>query len=185
MRRMSELAPSTSASRVDSFTCRPSLWQICSMRLEICCLVGFLHAASISVCAGSVVNESRDCKLLTQGLCQARCQGLLQVCFMVLMRTQFLIVVLRAARVVSRVCLSFVRACYPRPLAGTDLGLTHRLGQCDASLKAHCISLAHQKLIEHDCLATVYLLHAKANYRHELLRHTARPAPQSLQLTRF
>ncbi len=43
MSLMSELAPSTRASRVDSFTCRPSLWQICIIRFEICCLVGFLH----------------------------------------------------------------------------------------------------------------------------------------------
>ncbi len=43
MSLMSELAPSTKASRVDSFTCRPSLWQICIIRFDICCLVGFLR----------------------------------------------------------------------------------------------------------------------------------------------
>ena len=50
MSLMSELAPSTRASRVDSFTCRPSLWQICIIRFEICCLVGFLsrHTTEVS-----------------------------------------------------------------------------------------------------------------------------------------
>lgn len=82
MRRMSELDPSTSASRVDSFTCNPSLWQICSMRLEICSLVGFLHTDQHQACQGLSASAARahrsgSAQACLVTLCERCNQGLL------------------------------------------------------------------------------------------------------------
>ena len=72
-----------------------------------------------------------------------------------------------------------------RSVAGTDLGIEHELGQCDAGLITSCNSMAPQKSTAEHCLVTRYLCNAKASCRLKLLRYLARPASWSLQLTRF